>query len=90
MKIAGVEPSFDTIADNSYGLSRPLFIYIKNAHRKVIPGMNEFVAEYTSDEAMGKDGYLHERGLVVLSPDAAEGNAGPRQELRRRCLPPTS
>ena len=31
--------------------------------------MNEFLAEYTSDEAMGKDGYLHERGLVVLSPD---------------------
>jgi hypothetical protein len=25
--------------------------------------------EYTSDEAMGKDGYLHERGLVVLTPD---------------------
>jgi phosphate transport system substrate-binding protein len=69
VKIAGVAPSFDTIADKSYGLSRPLFFYIKNAHRKVIPGMNEFVAEYTSNEAMGKDGYLHERGLVVLSPD---------------------
>ncbi|MBC8012873.1 MAG: PstS family phosphate ABC transporter substrate-binding protein [Methyloceanibacter sp.] len=69
VKVAGIEPSFDTIADHSYGLSRPLFIYIKNAHRKVIPGMNEFLAEYTSDEAMGKDGYLHERGLVVLSPD---------------------
>ena len=31
--------------------------------------MNEFLAEYTSDEAMGKDGYLHERGLVVLSAE---------------------
>src|ERR671919_790245 len=30
VKIAGIEPSFDTIADKSYGLSRPLFIYIKN------------------------------------------------------------
>ena len=69
VKIGGVEPSFDTIADNSYGLSRPLFFYIKNAHRKVIPGMDEFLVEYSSDEAMGKDGYLHERGLVVLSPD---------------------
>jgi phosphate transport system substrate-binding protein len=69
VKIAGVEPSFDTIADNSYGLSRPLFIYIKNAHRKVIPGLDDFLVEYTSDEAMGPDGYLHERGLVVLSPD---------------------
>jgi phosphate transport system substrate-binding protein len=69
VKIAGVEPSFDTIADHSYGLSRPMFIYVKNAHRKVIPGMDEFLVEYTSDDAMGKDGYLHERGLVVLSPD---------------------
>ncbi|HYJ59767.1 MAG TPA: PstS family phosphate ABC transporter substrate-binding protein [Methyloceanibacter sp.] len=69
VKIAGVEPGFDTIADGSYGLSRPLFLYIKNAHRKVIPGMNELLAEFTSNEAMGEDGYLHERGLVVLSPD---------------------
>ena len=70
----------------SYGLSRPLFIYIKNAHRKVIPGLNEFVAEYTSDEAMGPDGYLHERGLVVLARGRAEGSAGARQERRRRWL----
>ncbi|MBE3111983.1 MAG: substrate-binding domain-containing protein, partial [Acidobacteria bacterium] len=69
VKIAGVTPTFDTIADKSYGLSRPLFVYIKNAHRKVIPGMDEFIAEYVSDEAMGEDGYLHERGLVVLADD---------------------
>ena len=69
VKIAGVTPGFDTIADNSYGLSRPLFVYIKNAHRKVIPGMDEFILEYTSDAAMGEDGYLHERGLVVLADD---------------------
>jgi phosphate transport system substrate-binding protein len=69
VKIEGVEPSFDTIADSSYPIARPMFIYIKNAHRQVIPGLNDFVIEYTSDESMGPDGYLHERGLVVLSPD---------------------
>jgi phosphate transport system substrate-binding protein len=69
VKINGVAPSFDTIGDKSYPISRPLFFYIKNAHRKVIPGLDEFVAEYTSDEAMGADGYLHERGLVVLTPE---------------------
>jgi phosphate transport system substrate-binding protein len=69
VKVEGVEPSFDTIADASYKLSRPLFVYIKNAHRKVVPGMDDFIAEYTSDASMGKDGYLHERGLVVLSDD---------------------
>jgi phosphate transport system substrate-binding protein len=66
-KIAGVAPSFETIADSSYGISRPLFIYIKNAHRDVIPGMKEFLVEYMSNEALAKGGYLTERGLTPLS-----------------------
>ena len=89
VKIAGIEPTFDTIADHSYGLSRPLFIYIKNAHRKVIPGMNEFVAEYTSTEAMGKEGYLHERGLVVLSPELLK-EMQDRAKNAEKMSPPTS
>lgn len=67
VKINGVEPSFDTIGDKSYPISRPLFFYVKNAHRKVIPGLEEFLAEYTSNDSMGKGGYLTDRGLVVLS-----------------------
>lgn len=67
--IAGVEPSMDTIGSGDYGLSRPLYIYIKNAHRSVIKGLDDFVKEYVSDESMGKDGYLVERGLVVLPDD---------------------
>jgi phosphate transport system substrate-binding protein len=69
VKIAGVEPTMDTIGDGSYGISRPLYFYIKNAHRKVIKGMEEFIQAYVSDDAMGEDGYLSERGLVVL-PEA--------------------
>jgi phosphate transport system substrate-binding protein len=69
VKVAGKEPNFENIADGSYDIARPLFFYIKNAHRNVIPGLNDFVMEYTSDEAMGPDGYLHERGLVTLAPD---------------------
>ena len=56
----------ETIASGKYGISRPLFIYIKNAHRKVIDGMPAFIEEYVSDTAMGDAGYLSERGLVVL------------------------
>ncbi|MGZ8401298.1 MAG: PstS family phosphate ABC transporter substrate-binding protein [Methyloceanibacter sp.] len=89
VKIAGIEPGFHTIADHSYGLSRPLFLYIKNAHRKVIPGMNQFVAEYTSDAAMGKDGYLHERGLVVLTPDLLK-EMQDRAKDAEKMSPPTS
>jgi len=69
IKVAGVAPNFDTIADGSYTISRPIFFYVKNAHRGVIPGLNEFLAEYTSNESMASGGYLNERGLVPLSED---------------------
>jgi phosphate transport system substrate-binding protein len=69
VKVDGVDANFDTIADGTYSLSRPLFFYIKNAHRKVIPGLDDYIAEFVSDAAIGPDGYVHERGLVSLSPD---------------------
>ena len=47
-------------------MSRPLFIYAKKQHVGVIPGMAEFVAEYTSEKAVGEDGYLADKGLVTL------------------------
>ena len=67
--INGVEPSFETIADGSYPVARPLFFYVKNAHRGVIPGLDEFVTEYVAEETFGPGGYLTERGHVPL-PDA--------------------
>lgn len=67
VKVEGTEPNFDTIADGSYKIARPIFVYIKNAHRNVIPGLSEFIAEYVSDNALGQRGYLAERGLTVLS-----------------------
>ena len=66
-KVEGVVPSFETIEAGTYKISRPLFFYVKNAHRGVIPGLNEFVAEYVSEKAMGPRGYLSERGLVPLA-----------------------
>ncbi len=67
--ISGVEPSPETIATGEYGISRPLFFYVKNAHRGAIPNLDEFVAEYVSEEAMGPGGYLQERGLVPLADE---------------------
>ncbi|MFN3615061.1 MAG: substrate-binding domain-containing protein [Rubrimonas sp.] len=66
--IGGVLPTPETIADFSYGVARPIYVYVKNAHRGVIPGFDEFIAEFTSDEALGRGGYLQERGLTVLEP----------------------
>ena len=69
VKLNGVEPNFDTIADKSFPVARPLYFYVKNAHRGVIPGLNEFVAEYMSEDALAPGGYLSERGLVPLVDD---------------------
>ena len=67
--INGVVPNFDNIADGKYPVSRPLFVYIKKAHVDVIPGIKEFIAEYTSEKAVGDEGYLSKKGLIPL-PDA--------------------
>jgi phosphate transport system substrate-binding protein len=67
--VNGVGASIDTIADGTYPVSRPIFFYVKNAHRNVIPGLSDFVAEYVSEDAMGQGGYLTERGLIPLSKE---------------------
>ncbi len=62
-------PTFENIASGKYPLSRPLFFYVKKAHVGVIPGIKEYLAEFTSEKAWGKDGYLSEKGLIPL-PEA--------------------
>ncbi len=67
--IDGVEPTFDNIADGSYPVSRPLFTYVKNAHVGTIPGIKEYLAEFTSEKAWGPEGYLADKGMIPM-PEA--------------------
>jgi phosphate transport system substrate-binding protein len=67
--IDGGEPTFEAIADGSYAVSRPLFFYVKSAHVGTVPGMKEYIAEFTSEKAWGTDGYLADKGLIPM-PDA--------------------
>jgi len=67
--VEGMAPEFETIADGSYPISRPLYFYVKNAHMDSIPGMKEFLAEFTSEAAMGDEGYLLDKGLIPLSEE---------------------
>jgi phosphate transport system substrate-binding protein len=67
--VNGSQPTFENIASGKYPLSRPLFFYVKKAHVGVIPGIREYLAEFTSEKAWGRDGYLSEKGLIPL-PDA--------------------
>jgi len=64
--VDGQAPTFENIAAAQYPVSRALYIYVKKAHLGVIPGLKEFVAEYTSDRAFGPDGYLVDKGLIPL------------------------
>lgn len=64
--VDGQAPTFENIASGKYPISRPLFFYVKKAHVGKIPGIKEFVAEFTSRKAMGEEGYLADRGLVPL------------------------
>jgi len=64
--IDGVEISFENIADGSYPISRPLFFYVKNDHVGKVPGIAEYIAEFTDEDAWGEDGYLTEKGLIPL------------------------
>jgi phosphate transport system substrate-binding protein len=64
--VDGVTPTFENIASSKYPVSRALFIYVKKAHIGVIPGLAEFVQEFTSDKAFGDEGYLVDKGLVPL------------------------
>jgi phosphate transport system substrate-binding protein len=68
-KVEGAAPSFETVSDKSYPISREIYFYVKNAHVGVIPGIREFVAEYVSERAMGDEGYLADKGLITLAGD---------------------
>ncbi len=68
-KVDGVAPEFENIADGSYPISRPLYLYAKSAHIGVIPGMAEFMAELTDEDTWGDEGYLADRGLIPM-PEA--------------------
>jgi phosphate transport system substrate-binding protein len=62
--VNGVEPTFENISDGKYPVSRSLYFYVKNAHVGSVPGMREYIAEFTSEKAIGEYGYLAEKGLI--------------------------
>ena len=70
--VDGMAPTMETIADKSYGVSRPLYFYVKLAHVDVIPGIREFLEEYTSDDSWGPGGYLEERGMIPMPENERE------------------
>ena len=67
--IDGKLPTFDAIAEGDYPVSRSLYFYVKKAHIGVIPGIEEYLAEFTSEKAMGEYGYLAEKGMIPMTDE---------------------
>ncbi|MEZ5450508.1 MAG: substrate-binding domain-containing protein [Thiolinea sp.] len=73
--IQGTPITFENIADGSYPVSRPLYFYVKKEHIGTVKGIEEFVAEFTSESAWGMDGYLADKGMIPM-PDAEREQFG--------------
>jgi phosphate transport system substrate-binding protein len=69
ISINGVEPTYQTISAFKYPGSRPLYIYVKNAHVRAIPAIKAYVDEFSKDTTWGPNGYLVRRGMIA-APDA--------------------
>ncbi|WP_111497012.1 MULTISPECIES: substrate-binding domain-containing protein [Marinobacter] len=79
--INGEEPTQEAISSDEYPLARSLWFYVKKAHVGVIPGMSEYVKEFTSEGTWGPNGYLADVGLIPLARDARMAAAKNAQSL---------
>lgn len=69
----GVEPTYANISTFAYPGARPLYVYVKKAHLKAIPGLPEYLAEWVKNWT--KDGVLAKIGLVASPDDVMAASA---------------
>ena len=62
--ISKTAPTFENIAGNNYSVSRALYYYVKHQHIGVVPGMKEYMAEWTKH--WGNDGVLSDAGMIPM------------------------
>ena len=68
----GVEPTYENIANFDYPGARPLYVYVKKAHLDAIPGLREYLAQWTT--MWGNGGDLSKIGLVASPDDVMAAN----------------
>jgi phosphate transport system substrate-binding protein len=79
LKMNGVDPTYEKISSFEYPGARPLFIYVKKDHVGAIPGLGEFLAQWT--QMWGKDGELAKIGFIASPDDQQAANAKKATEL---------
>lgn len=80
--VEGEAPTFENIAAGKYPVSRPLFFYVKKAHVGTIPGIAEFLDEFSSEKAWGPDGYLADKGMIPMPGAERQKFASDVKELK--------
>jgi len=75
----GVMPTYETISNFTYPGARPLYIYVKKAHLKAIPGLQAYVTEWT--KLWSKGGVLAKAGMVVAPDEVLAISAKAASEL---------
>jgi phosphate transport system substrate-binding protein len=75
-KINGVFPTPETISNGEYPISRSLFFYIKNSHRKDVPAIDGYTEMFMKEDMIGPDGILGEIGLIALPDERREAIRG--------------
>ncbi len=75
----GVEPTYENIASFAYPGARAMYIYVKKAHMRAIPGLESFLGEWA--KSWGKDGPLARIGMVAMPPETAQANAAKVRDL---------
>lgn len=68
----GVAPTYENISSFEYPGARPLYVYVKKAHLDAIPGLKQYLAEWT--KMWAKDGDLAKIGLVASPDDVMAAN----------------
>ncbi|MFU8820962.1 MAG: substrate-binding domain-containing protein [Gammaproteobacteria bacterium] len=71
-------PTVASIGAGRYPLARPLYLYLKPAHRAFVPGLDVLAAGFSDPRALAPGGFLARLGLVPASagPAAAPTTAG--------------
>jgi phosphate transport system substrate-binding protein len=64
--IDGIFPTAENVTKGRYALARPIYLYAKTKHVGAIKGLQKFLYEFTSEHAIGPDGYLAHNGFIPL------------------------
>lgn len=81
-QVDGKTPTFETIASGEYKISRPLFFYVKKSHIGSLPGIQQYIAEFTSEAAWGDEGYLAEKGMIPMKKAERDQYAADAKALK--------